>query len=335
MRNSNYLKVILYVVLALSLFSGLVMTAVGIMAGLFTHKIGSVNGNDDYAYVLILGTFMAAIGVGMITRASLFIAFISKRDMEELQQNRWALIVLALGISSFWIPFILRRTTGYGVSSTSDVPVKYYLGKWFSMIWFVSAIAFVCAFLFVSSYQIGDEGGLISFGTTGYLNDFVYSTAKMQSLNNGIFYALIGITAFQLFIGILAVPAFYFPNSLESYQNGGAFKVYMLIFGWFFTMWATVLLVFAILSAFLEIGQCFRKCLWQQSRRNGIAYFFNHCLTIYYCNARLHYYGCDKQSKEFDHVLTKYHTIHTAEWKLWTAEQLLILDFRRKYYGKK
>jgi hypothetical protein len=253
MRNSNYLKVILYVVLALSLFSGLVMTAVGIMAGLFTHKIGSVNGNDDYAYVLILGTFMAAIGVGMITRASLFIAFISKRDMEELQQNRWALIVLALGISSFWIPFILRRTTGYGVSSTSDVPVKYYLGKWFSMIWFVSAIAFVCAFLFVSSYQIGDEGGLISFGTTGYLNDFVYSTAKMQSLNNGIFYALIGITAFQLFIGILAVPAFYFPNSLESYQNGGAFKVYMLIFGWFFTMWATVLLVFAILSAFLEI----------------------------------------------------------------------------------
>jgi hypothetical protein len=53
----------------------------------------------------------------------------------------------------------------------------------------------------------------------------------MQSLNNGIFYALIGITAFQLFIGILAVPAFYFPNSLESYQNGGAFKVYMLIFG--------------------------------------------------------------------------------------------------------
>jgi hypothetical protein len=88
MRNSNYLKVILYVVLALSLFSGLVMTAVGIMAGLFTHKIGSVNGNDDYAYVLILGTFMAAIGVGIITRASLFIAFISKRDMEELQQNR-------------------------------------------------------------------------------------------------------------------------------------------------------------------------------------------------------------------------------------------------------
>jgi septal ring factor EnvC (AmiA/AmiB activator) len=43
----------------------------------------------------------------------------------------------------------------------------------------------------------------------------------------------------------------------------------------------------------------------------------------------------DKQSKEFDHVLTKYHTIHTAEWKLWTiVRNLKILKARVEFLEK-
>jgi hypothetical protein len=81
----------------------------------------------------------------------------------------------------------------------------------------------LCLLICISHNQIGDEGGLISFGTTGYLNDFVYSTAKMQSLNNGIFLCFNwNYSLFNYSLESWAVPAFYFPKLIGKLPKWGS-----------------------------------------------------------------------------------------------------------------
>jgi hypothetical protein len=244
------------------IFMGLAMMALGIYIGMFSSQMLNVGSTDEVStegftqligIFAIVGSVILAMGASMITRASMYIDVTKKMEIDEIQQNRWALVILALGMSSFFLPMLIKRTHGHGVASNAnEYPVRYSLGKWFSMMTLVYGIALAIGLVLFSTIQ-SDGTDIMKWPVFEmYLNNDMLG--ENADITKGMLYGFGALAIVAISLGILAAPAFWIPGSFQAYTSGtGFWRGYMRFFGVIFTIWCTILLVFAILSALLEI----------------------------------------------------------------------------------
>lgn len=180
--------------------------------------------------------FVGPMTILSLIRTIILIKFFIKYDIQEIANNRFILLLLAIGVSTFVVPAMLKRLPNSGVESS--VPVKYTVGKFYSLL---SLIGGITGFISMGAYFLFVQRQILP-------ND---SFANKEILYTYIAFG--SLFSLELFIGLITTPVYWAPNSLENYENKTASGKYMYRFGVIFCIAATVILLFAILSAILEI----------------------------------------------------------------------------------
>lgn len=246
-------KTFVWIAVIMGFITAIVLLAGGVYMG--TTFISEQGSTDENAFMYsLLSGFVCALGANNFVRCILMARFLNKNDDEAVAVNRYAIIVLMLNVSSFYLPLILRAFRPVGTTSDPKEPVRFNLGKWFSSVALFDGIVFFAA----SMGFIADHIGF----NTAFSN---MATYQYGVLLVAILFAFEGL---KLVGGLLAFPAFYAKGAYDAYLSKKGFMYhYIAFFAIMFTIAATFLLIFAILSAILEIINSFLRVF--ESNNNG------------------------------------------------------------------